>query len=184
MKNSQILDITHRLIKSYITDDDVAVDMTMGNGYDMLFLAQNSKFVYGFDIQKPALENTLNLLKKHNINNTKCILDSHENILKYVTYFKYVIYNLGYLPNGDKTITTYYQSTLDSLALVLDHIDDQGIVFLMVYPGHLEGSKESIYLDKYLETLNPHAFKIVKTYLPYQNNKPPYLLTIYKTKRT
>lgn len=184
MKNSQILDIAHLLIKADLTKDDICIDMTMGNGYDTLFLAQNSKFVYAFDIQKQAIFQTENLLKKHGVTNVKCILDSHENILNYVKDFKAVIYNLGYMPSGDKTITTTYQSTLKSLNIVLEHLDEEGMVNIVVYLGHKEGEDESKYLDAYLKSLNPYQFKILKTYLPYQDNKPPYLITIYKTKRT
>jgi methylase of polypeptide subunit release factors len=180
MKNNQILDITHRLIKSYINEKDIVIDMTMGNGYDTLFLACISKFVYAFDIQDEALRQTQKRLDQHQITNVKLIKDTHENILKYVHHFKYVVYNLGYLPKGDKTITTLKKSTLNSLNTVLEHIDDDGIIFIMVYEGHKEGYEESIALDKHLKNLSTKDYLITKTYLPYQKNNPPYLLIINK----
>ncbi len=184
MRNSQILDITHNLIKTYITQDDIVIDMTMGNGYDTLFLSRLAKFVYSFDIQDKAIEHTQTLLNQHGVTNVKCIHDSHENIANYVNQFKYAVYNLGYLPTGDKHITTKKESTIHSLDIVLNHIADEGIIFMVVYPGHEQGYEESTALEDYLKKLNKIKYKTIKTYLPYQDNKPPYLITIYKQKRT
>ena len=61
-------------------------------------------FCFGFDIQKEALDNTKSLLEESGIDNFKLILDSHENILNYVSSFKGVVFNLGYLPKGDKRL--------------------------------------------------------------------------------
>ena len=35
-----------------VTQDDIVVDATMGNGHDTLFLAKLAKQVYAFDIQE------------------------------------------------------------------------------------------------------------------------------------
>ena len=53
----------HKYIKGLINKDDETVDMTMGNGFDTLFLANISKYVYSFDINKQALENTYEKVK-------------------------------------------------------------------------------------------------------------------------
>jgi tRNA G37 N-methylase Trm5 len=180
MKNTHIIDIAHHLMRAYIAKNDIVVDMTMGNGYDTLFLANISKFVYAFDIQKQALESTQKRLNEYNITNTKLILDSHEHINQYVTQYKYVIYNLGYLPNSDKSITTTSQTTLNSLKAVLKTIEEGGIVFMVIYPGHEEGKKESDDLEDFFKTIDHRFYKVVKTHLPYQHLNPPYLVMIYK----
>lgn len=180
MKNTHIIDITHHLMRSYITKDDIVVDMTMGNGHDTLFLAQLSKFVYAFDIQKQALESTQKKLDSNEIINVKLILDSHEFIDKYTTSYKYVVYNLGYLPNGDKNITTLESSTLNSLKKVMHDMNEGGIVFMVIYPGHEEGKKESDQLENFFKTIDHRFYKVVKTHLPYQHLNPPYLVMIYK----
>ena len=182
MRNSHILDIAHTLINASIHKDDVVIDMTMGNGYDTLFLANLSNHVYSFDIQKQALINTKSLLKKHGITHVHLVHDSHEHVLSYVDQFKYVVYNLGYLPHGDKTITTRKESTIESLKIVMKHLEVSGIIWMVIYPGHPLGYEESIAIEKYLETITPENYKVVKTYLPYQNNFPPYLITIHKQK--
>ena len=44
--------LSHNIIKEYITTKDIAVDATLGNGYDCDFLSNNFKKVYAFEIQK------------------------------------------------------------------------------------------------------------------------------------
>lgn len=180
MKNTHIIDIAHHLMRSYITKNDVVVDMTMGNGHDTLFLAQISKFVYAFDIQEQALESTQKRLDLNNIKNVKLILDSHEFIDKYTSDYNSVVYNLGYLPHGDKSITTLETSTLNSLKKVMHDMTEGGIVFMVIYPGHEEGKKESEQLENFFKTIDHRFYKFVKTHLPYQHLNPPYLVMIYK----
>ena len=80
----KILEYAHELLQSYVTKEDITVDMTAGNGHDTLFLAQISKYVYAFDIQEEAIKNTNKLLQEHNITNVKLIHDSHIFVNKYV----------------------------------------------------------------------------------------------------
>lgn len=180
MRNKQIIDIQHVLLNHYVTKEDIAVDMTMGNGFDTLLLSGLAKFVYAFDIQQTALEITNKRLSEAGRNNYKLILESHDNVLNYVEKFKYVVYNLGYLPKGDKTITTTKKSTIRSLEMVLKGVLGGGIVFITVYPGHPEGLEESYALSDYFKTLDKEIYKIIKTDLPYQDNYPPYMFIIFK----
>ena len=71
----KIIEFAHYLLKEKITSSDICLDMTLGNGNDTLFLLKYAKFVYAFDIQKEALENSYKKLLKYN--NYKLILDSH-----------------------------------------------------------------------------------------------------------
>ena len=51
----------HGLVASVLKAGDAAVDATLGNGHDALFLAQcvgSSGMVFGFDVQQEALNNT------------------------------------------------------------------------------------------------------------------------------
>ncbi|BCR36422.1 tRNA (mnm(5)s(2)U34)-methyltransferase [Mariniplasma anaerobium] len=184
MRDHQLLDIAHVYMKHYITDQDIVIDMTMGNGYDTLFLAGISKFVYAFDIQEIALEHTKKRMEESGLQNYKLILANHNNVLTHVKAFKYVVYNLGYLPNGNKEITTKKNTTVKSLTKVLKHLQDNGMVFMVVYKGHNEGYEESKAIHLFLSTLDQNQYKVLKTYLPYQENRPPYLLCIYKKELT
>ncbi|QWB95737.1 class I SAM-dependent methyltransferase [Mycoplasmatota bacterium] len=181
MKSNSMTSIAHLYLSHLIDKDDIVIDATMGNGYDTLFLAKHAKKVYAFDIQKQALESTSLRLSKHQIDNVDLILDSHENFSTYVDTFQGVIFNLGYLPHGDKSITTKAQSTIKTIAQMLLKLDQHGYMIIVIYPGHPEGASESNEINHFLETLDTKKYKIIKTDLSYQDNLPPYIIWISKT---
>ena len=168
MKTKKITDLAHLLIKSSINESSTVVDATMGNGFDTLFLSKISKIVYSFDIQEDALENTFSLLNLNNIHNCKLILDSHERILNYIKDFSLVVFNLGYLPKGNKNITTKSKTTLKTIKSLLEHNPKLTLV-ITCYPGHLEGKKES---DLLLEFLKKTTYSITLTYLLNKESAP------------
>ncbi len=54
-------------LKPRIQPGDITVDATLGNGYDTEFLAQQlgeQGWIFGFDVQAKALEQTRNRLKQ------------------------------------------------------------------------------------------------------------------------
>ena len=160
---------------------NIAVDMTAGNGYDSKFILNKLKptMLYAFDIQAKAKENTQKLIG--NRENFIFILDSHENIDKYVKEkIDLAIYNLGYLPKADKSITTKKASTINSLKKLLDLLNKDGKIFISVYPGHKEGKLEAGALDAYLGNLDQKLFTVLKLSYPNQKNTPPYLYIISK----
>ena len=87
-----MIEFVHRRIEK--NNYNIAVDFTMGNGYDTLFLSGLANKVYSFDIQEQALVNTKERLK--DVNNVELILDSHEHVDKYVDRIDVGIFNLGY----------------------------------------------------------------------------------------
>jgi predicted methyltransferase len=182
MKKSLILDTAHLLLTSLIDPNDIVIDATMGNGFDTLFLSKLAKQVYAFDIQKQALHNTQGLLLNEHVTNVTLIHDSHEHILNYVSDFKGVVFNLGYLPLGDKSITTTKDTTIKTLETLLPKLKKDGFILMVVYVGHERGLQESNALHEHIQHLDQHVFKIMKIELPFQRNKPPYVILIHKTK--
>jgi hypothetical protein len=180
MKNKIILDIAKQFMLMHLDVNDTVVDATMGRGNDTLFLANHVKKVISFDIQEEALLSTKQLLDEHHIENVELILDSHENIDLYVDNFKGVVFNLGYLPKGNKAITTEANVTILTLNKILSMLPIGGFILYVVYIGHQKGIEEAIALESYLETLNQNQFQVLKVSLPYQQNKPPYILFIHK----
>ena len=54
-------EMAHRLLREKLQPGDQAIDATVGNGYDTLFLAEQvgpKGHVYGFDVQEIAIEKT------------------------------------------------------------------------------------------------------------------------------
>ena len=159
----------------------MVVDATVGNGNDTLFLAKlvpNGK-IFGFDIQKDAIDRTKKLLDDNHINNYQLYQEDHQNIKdilkEYTNKISLIVFNLGYLPNGDKTITTKYTSTIKAINKSLELLNNKGKILITVYPGHDEGLKESNELKKYLKKLSNYQ---VNYYYNTDNKEAPYLIEI------
>ncbi len=180
MKKNVLLEQAHAILKDLINPEDIIVDATMGNGHDTLFLAGIAKEVYAFDIQEDALKSTHEKVK--DIPSVHLILDSHEHIFNYVEDIRGVIFNLGYLPGGDLSITTLSDTTIMTLNLVLSKLKKNGFVQIVCYPGHPEGEMEHHAIQTWLKTLPKDTYQITSTQFYHQDNKPPYMIMIYKIK--
>ena len=177
----KVLEFAKTLINNKKGGNDVAVDATCGRGNDTLFLAGKFNEVYAFDIQEDAIISTKELLKDYN--NTKIICGSNEFICTYVTKpLDCVMYNLGYLPKGDKNITTNKDSTIKSLQNVIGNLAVEGIITIICYPGHKEGLIESKAVEEYLTSLNQKEYDVIKYDFINQINNPPFLLAVRKIK--
>ena len=106
---TKITDIAKLFWKEHINDRDIVLDATLGNGNDSLFLSKlvgSKGKVYSMDIQKKALDMTREKMDS-SMSNINLILDSHENLDKYIKEkLSLVVFNLGYLPGENNEITT------------------------------------------------------------------------------
>ena len=112
-------------ILEHLSEGDVAVDFTMGNGNDTLFLSRTvgeSGRVYAFDIQEQALESTGSFLAENGApQNYTLICASHHRVKEFVKEpIKAGMFNLGYLPRGgNKTVTTMRETTMPAVEAAL-----------------------------------------------------------------
>ncbi len=173
------------IINRYIKEGSIVLDATVGNGNDTLDLARlvtDKGKVYGFDIQSIAIENTKSLLIQNQLEDRVILIkDSHENIDKYI--FKpldFALYNLGYLPKGDKEIKTRPSSTVISVDKTLKLLKDNGILLIVSYIGHPGGLEEMKALEGYLKDLDQKQFSVLKNEFINQVNSPPLLYIIEK----
>lgn len=179
------VELSKRVCELKLQDGDIAVDCTMGNGNDTAFLChlvgENGK-VYAFDIQESAIINTREkLLKLGVLERAKLILDGHENLDQYVKEsVKLIIFNLGYLPKGDHKITTKKETTLEAVKKSLDLLGPNGIILLVVYPGHISGKEEKEVLESFTSKLNQKEYTVAKLNFLNQVNNPPELICIEK----
>lgn len=169
-----MIDYVHNRIKN---NNNIGIDFTMGNGNDTLYLSEHCNYVYSFDIQQIALDNTKFLTKdKENIT---LILDDHANFDKYVTNFDVGIFNLGYLPNGDHNITTTSKTTIDTIDKALTYLNKKGQLFIVVYIGHDSGKQESEVINEYVAKLNHKVFNVA-LFRMLNKNQAPYVIHIEK----
>lgn len=177
--NKSILNKVKQLIENNLKPNDIAVDMTIGNGNDTLFLCSTvyNGHVFGFDIQDAAINNTKKLLDENNIKNYTLFNTSHENIDEilsdYTGKISLILFNLGYLPNGEKSITTNHLSTLSALKNSFNMLNNKGIILIVVYP-HKEGKKEEETILNYLNKNNIDFCSYHNT----DNINAPYLIQI------
>ena len=179
----KVINFAQNLIARATTRLDATVDCTMGKGKDTLFLSTFSRKVYSFDIQDAAIKQTKELLNKNGVTNVEIIKDSHVNIRQYVQeYVTGVIFNLGYLPDGDKNITTIAEDSLNAILESLKLLKIGGVCCVVVYPGHPEGARESELLEVELRKLDQKNFNCLKYDFINWKNKPAYLIAIEKIK--
>lgn len=175
--NRSILNMFKKICEEKVTFNDYTVDATIGNGNDTLHLATISKLVFGFDIQKKAITNTINLLKENKITNYKLFQTSHDkmdSVLKdYKGKIKLILFNLGYLPCGDKNIMTNHETTLKALEKGMELLTKDGLILMVFYP-HPEGKLEA---SKVLEYLISNNIKY-QVYKNTNNKDAPYLVVI------
>lgn len=165
----------------------VVVDATVGNGYDTLNLAKligDKGKVYGFDIQKKAINITKNrLIENHLLNRVELINDSHETINQYIKEkIDLAIFNLGYLPGGDHSIITRPASTIESIKSILNILKDNGLIVVVSYYGHEEGLEEKNQVERFLSHLDQKYFTTLKLHFINQINNPPIVYCVEKIK--
>ena len=175
--NKTILNRSKLICERMIKPGDIVIDATCGNGNDTLMLARLAKKVFAFDVQKKAIDNTKKLLEKNNVKNVELINDSHENLEKYLNLYlkkiSVIMFNLGYLPGGNKNIMTNHKSTLKAIKYGLNYLNKKGIILVTCYP-HEEGKKEAKEIINYLDK-NKLNYQIYKNT---DNKNAPFLIEI------
>ena len=172
-------------ILQHLGEGEVAVDFTMGNGGDTLFLSKTvgeSGRVYAFDIQEDALISTrAHLVQNGAPENYTLICASHHLVKDYVKEpIKAGMFNLGYLPrSGRKHITTLRETTMPAVEAAIDLLAPDGVLLVAIYPGHEEGALEGEMLEEYLGTLS--RFKLCASKFRILNSPTaPYFFLIEK----
>lgn len=176
---------SHDIIKEAINEGDYAIDATLGNGHDTLFLAElvgTEGKVFGFDIQKDAIQSTKERLLENNLSDrVELIHDGHENMLGHIPedqQVSAVMFNLGYLPKGDKNIVTKAETTVKAINQALSLLKTGGVLSIMVYYGHpgTNGEKEAV--DELVREIPQDDYEVLSYKFVNQINNPPYLYMI------
>lgn len=183
----RVLQYAKHLLSQVVSEGDIAVDATAGNGHDTLFLAElvgDTGHVYSFDIQQQAVDNTKNRLIEHDLlHRTTVVLDGHENLKKYINQsISGAIFNLGYLPGANHEIITKGYTTISAIQQLLNLLKVGGLIVLVVYYGHEGGVNERDELLNYVKQLPQKYVHVAKYEFLNQQNNPPFLIAIEKIK--
>lgn len=149
---------------------DFAVDATLGNGSDTLFLAAltgANGHVYGFDTQSRAISATRQRLEENGITTRQFTLfeQSHHLMAGALPEgvhgeISAVTFNLGYLPGGDKQHITCRETTLPALDCALSLVKVGGVVSVITYPGHSGGQDEADAVNVWMQSLDPALYEV------------------------
>ena len=193
MQRISLVNIAHDLIREVLHPGDYAIDATVGNGHDTVFLVEQvspSGRVFGFDIQQSAIDSTwakvesccnVPLLPK----SLTLIHASHANMdekipAKFHGNISAIMFNLGYLPGGDKSIITQTDSTLQALNSASQLLATKGLITILAYPGHAGGDKETPGVKRWCEQLNPNQFSVNTIYSVEDKESAPRLFVVSK----
>jgi hypothetical protein len=72
-----------------------------------------------------------------------------------------VMFNLGYLPSGDKSVITLPSSTLPALETAAKLLGGGGILTTVVYPGHEGGAEEAAAVVRWFQNLARDCYRVV-----------------------
>ena len=188
MNYTSLTEQAHQIARQHLIAGSHAIDCTVGNGHDLLFLAQHvgdSGLVFGYDIQKSALEKTTAKLAEAQLSqrvqlNNFC----HSKFLASIDEsdhgkFDVIMFNLGYMPGSDKSLVTLPATTLAALRASLSVLSASGVITIVAYPGHPVGSIETDQVENFCSSLNPEKYTVEKIKGTGNPMKSPVLYTIY-----
>ena len=181
-----LIELHKHFILQHLSAGDVAVDFTMGNGNDTLFLSKtvgDEGRVYAFDIQEEALTSTRAKLEEAEAPlNYTLICASHHRVREFVKEpIKAGMFNLGYLPrSGTKGVTTMRETTMPAVEAAIDLLAPDGVLIIAIYPGHEEGALEGDMLREYFKTTS--RFRICPSEFHILNSpSSPYFFLVEKS---
>lgn len=160
------LDLAHQYWTQLIQIGDTVIDATCGNGHDTLKLCQlalseDKGKIYAIDAQSIAIESAKMLLEHHLSADLQKRVEFHLGC--HSTFpspieseaVKLIVYNLGYLPGGNKAKTTTCSTTLQSVQHACTVLKAGGAISVTCYPGHPEGAREQEAILKFASGLAP-----------------------------
>lgn len=181
-----VLTFQKMLLEKSLENGDIVIDATLGNGNDSLILLDlvgEAGYLHGFDIQKDAVEKTSARLQESGFANFKLYCESHENLDSLIKKpVQGIVFNLGYLPKGDKLCTTCWESTQVAISKGMELLLPNGFISVMTYPGHESGYEEDIAIQDFFSKVDQKKYQIAQMQFLNQKNNPPKLYWL--TKRT
>ncbi len=153
-KPRSLTKLAHSIARRAIKPGDLAIDATAGNGHDTVFLArctQSGGRVLAIDRQHEAIQATQAKLAAEGVQHVETLEGDHGIILNHLkselTGVRVIMFNLGYLPGGDKTQTTQAESTIVAIKAGLTLLAQEGVMTVIAYRGHRGGQEEATAVD-------------------------------------
>lgn len=178
--------LAHFFLRERVKAGDTVVDATCGNGNDTLLLSRlvgPTGKIWAFDLQEEALVATRGLLGEAGcLDRVELVAAGHERLAEFVTSpLGAVVFNLGYLPGGDRRCVTRPEQTVAALEQAARLLQPGGVITVCVYTGHLGGPEEGAAVEKWASALLPEAFNVWQSRQMNRAATAPYLVLVEKT---
>ena len=189
MSHIDLVALAHHTVAPLLREGDIAIDATVGNGHDTLFLTHcigDEGHVYGFDIQHSAIVMAQQRLMEHGVaSRATLIAAGHETMMEHLParhcrQVSAVMFNLGYLPGADKRLTTSSERTLQALEAARVLLAPGGIITVVIYTGHPGGREEADAAKQWAAQLDRQCYRIELT-IPHARHTPPELLVVRRS---
>jgi SAM-dependent methyltransferase len=181
------LEFAQRLMSQAVGPGDRALDATVGNGHDALFLAERvgaSGKVVGFDVQSDAIRQATAKLESAGVQDrVELVQAGHEKLGAWLDRnwpgepLAGAMFNLGYLPGGDPQIVTRAENTIAALNQTLSRLRPAGLLTIVLYTGHRGGPAEADAVIDWASHLAP-PLGLVLSYRFLNRTDPPSLIAI------
>jgi predicted methyltransferase len=165
-----ILQSARQYIKQALPPGGYAIDGTVGNGHDTLFLAETtgpSGRVFGFDIQQDALHQTSHRLKEAGqLGQVHLFHASHHRMEEKIPpelkgKIHAAMFNLGYLPHGNKAVITKAETTIPALEPAIAWLQPGGVLTCALYTGHPGGQEEADHVIRFASSLSAKSYQVM-----------------------
>lgn len=172
---------SHWIIKRVLQPGDVGFDATVGNGNDLVMMASlvgEQGLVIGCDVQEHAIESAKTRAAKQGLSDrVRLYVESHENIDRIcadacITQLRAIMFNLGYLPGGEKSIHTNRETTIAALRKSLELLAPGGVMTIVAYRGHVHGAEETRDVLAWCNDLPLTQFEVVQCSSPLIERAP------------
>ncbi len=183
---SRPLNCAQAWVASLVSRGDHVVDATAGNGHDTLFLSHltgDTGTVDVFDIQQSALDSTAKRLAEAGCMHpgVKFHQMSHSRMAEVVSSgVRAVMFNLGYLPGGDKSVVTCKEDTMMALNSACDLLVPGGVLTVVCYPGHEGGDSEAACVSEWMKGLDAHQWRVASLCHWNAPGPAPFLLAAFR----
>ena len=91
-----------------------------------------------------------------------------------------IMFNFGYLPGGDHTISTKPETSVMAVDAGLRILKPGGLMCLCIYSGKDTGYEEKRALLTHLKTLDQRQYLVIVSEYYNRKNDPPIPVLIYK----
>lgn len=151
------------------------LDATLGNGHDSAFLltqAPASALLLGVDVQPQALENAqarLAGIARPDVR-VQFFCQGHEDLARLWDTLPpddrqrplmAAVFNLGWLPGGDRSCLTQAATTTAALDFLLPRLAPQGCISLHCYTGNAGGPQEEAAILERVAALPPRRWRVL-----------------------